>query len=239
MKKVFVLVSLLACAFPVFSQVNLNEVNFNRIPFKKVRAYIHTQILHNIKSSDDLVPSYEKDVVPESLSDQTCSYKLPVSVETAWEAYSLAMPDKAWNGRKARLGMLVNKPANKVYYPGDRCEAIDTGQVVYLNLRVLKGVLNLGMAFEIINIDENNHILEFSYIKGNKSLGKQQLFFAENEDGTTELTHVSYFKSESGFRDKFLYPYFHKRFTNEFHRNMSRSIVSEQNSSPDNLTYIK
>lgn len=228
MKKILFTALFVGVAFSLFGQAKLSDINFERIPFKKVRHYIQTQIMHNVRSTDDLVPSFSKEVIPDSCSEQVCMYELPVSIDLAWEAYSSLQPDKAWNGRKAKLAMLVNKIKKTIFYPGDAYDKIDTGQVVYLNLRVLNGVTNVGVAFEVINIDEQNHVLEFSYLKGNKSLGKQQLYFSEHEGGTTLLKHVSYFKSDSKFRDKFLYPYFHKRFTNEFHRNMVHNLQSTQ-----------
>lgn len=238
MKK-FLLAALLAGYFvSSYGQTNLSDINFDRIPFKKVRHYIKSQILQNVKSTDDLVPSYAKEITPDSCYKQVCTYVLPCSMEDSWNVYTTVKPNNAWNGRKVRLGMLVDKIKQTIVYPGDICDIIDTGQVVYLNLRVLEGVTNVGVAFEVINIDKQAHMLEFSYLKGNKSLGKQQLHFSENPDGTTHLVHVSYFKSNSKFRDKFLYPYFHKRFTNEFHRNMAQSLESKELNEFNNLTYL-
>lgn len=233
MKKILFTALLVGIACSAYGQANLSDINFDRVPFKKVRHYIQTQILHNVKSTDDLVPSFSKEVIPDSCSEQVCMYELPVPMKEAWEAYSGLQPDMAWNGKKAKLAILINKIKKTFMYPGDTYEKIDTGQVVYLNLRVLRGVTNVGVAFEIINIDEQNHVLEFSYLEGNKSVGKQQLYFTDNDNATTSLKHVSYFKSNSKFRDKFLYPFFHKRFTNEFHRNMVHNLQSTE--AVDNL----
>ncbi len=233
MKKYLLSLFLVFGVCSIYAQTELSEVNFDRIPFKKVRHYIQTQMRQNITCTDDLVPSFTKEIIPDSCSEQICTYELPVAMDEAWRAYTSVKPDKAWNGRKARLAMLVNKIKHTIIYPGDACDKIDTGQVVYLNLRVLKGVTNVGVAFEVINIDEQNKVLEFSYLEGNKSLGKQQLYFEETVQGTTQLKHVSYYKSDSKFRDKYLYPYFHKRFTNEFHRNMVQAI--QQQELPENL----
>jgi len=67
-------------------------------------------------------------------------------------------------------------------------------------------------------------VVEFSYIDDNKAKGKQVIEFFDNGSGSTRIVHRSYFKSESSFRDRILYPPFHKKFIREFHRNMGQII---------------
>jgi hypothetical protein len=88
----------------------------------------------------------------------------------------------------------------------------------------MKGLFNIPVAFEIITIDQKKQIMEISYIDNNKSLGKQTIQFFDNGDGSTKIVHLSYFKSESAFRDSFLYPHFHNKFIREFHGNMKQLI---------------
>jgi hypothetical protein len=94
-----------------------------------------------------------------------------------------------------------------------------------MNLRLLKGILNVPVAFEIINIDPGKLVVELSYIEGNKTRGKQTLHFFDNGDGRTRIVHMSYFKSDSFVRDAFFYPLFHKKFIREFHNVMKQNIV--------------
>jgi hypothetical protein len=90
----------------------------------------------------------------------------------------------------------------------------------------MRGLFNLPMAFEIINIDPVERLIEFSYIDGNKARGKQTIQFTDNDDGRIRITHKSFFKSNSPFRDNLLYPYFHRKFIREFHRNMKQLIYA-------------
>jgi hypothetical protein len=90
----------------------------------------------------------------------------------------------------------------------------------------MKGLINIPVAFEIIDIDRKKQILEFSYIDNNKSLGKQTIQFFDNGDGRTMIVHRSYFRSKSWLRNELLYPGFHKKFIKEFHKNMKHLIIS-------------
>jgi hypothetical protein len=130
-----------------------------------------------------------------------------------------------WNGPSIQLGLMISKYSKSVKYAKNfSIPEIDTGQVYFLNLRLMKGLFNIPVAFEIINIDRIRHILEISYLDNNKSRGKQTIQFFDNGDGRTRIDHRSYFKSGSWFREDILYPYFHKKFIREYHRNMKLFI---------------
>ena len=91
----------------------------------------------------------------------------------------------------------------------------------------MKGLYNLAVGLEIIDIDTTNKSITYSYIQGGKSRGKQTIFFFPAKNGFTEIIHQTAFKSDSYIRDRYLYPYFHRIAINEFHRNMKRSLQEE------------
>jgi hypothetical protein len=133
-----------------------------------------------------------------------------------------------WNGHSVRFGLLISKCSNSVIYKNNPLfPDIDTGQVYFLDMRLLKGLLNVPAAFEITNIDQKQQMVEFSYIDNNTSLGKQTIQFFDNGKDCTRIVHRSYFKSESALRDDF-YPCFHNKFIKEFHRNMKHIIKSAE-----------
>ena len=212
----------------LFGQVQLCNLNFEEIPYKKVRNYVETQVENHRLTMHDLCASLEKSVIPLDFSSQDLYYYVNADINTVWKSYVYTNPAELWNGKRLSFGLLFSKPSDKVVYRSNPCEKVDTGQIVILNLRLLRGIYNLAMAFEIINVDKEKRIIEFSYIKGNKSKVKQCIQFFEMSDGRTEIIHSSYFKSDSEFRDKYIYPFFHKRATNEFHRNMRRIIRKNQ-----------
>jgi hypothetical protein len=141
-----------------------------------------------------------------------------------WKGYISENPSNSWNGRKVSFGVLLQKFPNNIFYNHDPILGVYTGQVYFLNLKLLKGICNIPVAFEIITVDTTELVIEFSYIEGNKSNGFQQIKFVDNGNGSTEIMHTSYFKSDSDFRDKWIYPYFHKKIVNDFHRNMRKLL---------------
>jgi hypothetical protein len=125
---------------------------------------------------------------------------------------------------------MISKRFNSVAYKDDvHMPEIDTGQVYFFDIRLLKGIFNIPAAFEITNIDPINELVEFSYLDGNKSLGKQTIQFYDNGNGETKIIHRSYFKSESAFRDRMLYPPLHTKFIKQFHRSIKQQISKISN----------
>ena len=226
--KIIALSLILFLNYSLFGQVLLCDLNFEKIPYRKVRNYIHDQVDNQILSIYDLHPTLETKKVPAEYSCQDIRYLIDEDIDVVWEGYIHSSPAKLWDGKRLSFGLLCSKPSEMVVYRGDQNVEVDTGQVIYLNLRFLRGVYNLALAFEIIDLDEENRTIEFSYIEGNKSKGKQCLVFKQTPEGKTEIIHSSYFKSDSILRDKLIYPFFHKRATNEFHRNMRRNIRKDQ-----------
>lgn len=204
-----------------YGQCEIAAVNLELIPYNTVKSYIQKQKEHNIISFFDIKPSWTG--YQEGYHIQKKTYKIKESLNEVWNKYKTTSPADAWNGKKIMFGFMYSKQKEKPVYAGETINQIDTGQVVFLNLKLLK-FYNLAMAFEIIAVDPINKIIEFSYIEGNVSQGKQSLQFVDSPGGYTKIIHSSYFKSDSKLRDKFLYPFFHTRTTNEFHRIMRKAI---------------
>ncbi len=208
-----------------YSQLFLNEVDLNKIEEKKIREYIETQMESNIVTVSDIEPS----VTPESSVDgfRSCynEYLVKDSLEKVWKYYKNSNPADAWNGRKVKFGLLLSKRRKKIVYKNDSIDGVNIGQIIYINLKLLMGIKNLATAFEFINIDDENRIIEFSYIKGNSSTGKQQIQFFETLKGHTLITHTSYYKCRSLTKNYLFYSFFHTRIINEYHRNMRRKIT--------------
>jgi hypothetical protein len=64
------------------------------------------------------------------------------------------------------------------------------------------------------------------YLEGGASKGFQFIRLKEKEDGSTEVAHETFYKSQSDFRDKRLYPYLHGQVISEFHRNVQKRLAS-------------
>lgn len=206
---------------------NIQSINLKEIPQKKVRHYIRVRKFNLVENFSLIHPSWKKGTDKSSFQFNEKTFYLNDSLLNVWECYKQADPSKAWNGHFIRFGVMISKRSKSVaYFDNAIFPEIDTGQVYFLDLKLLWGLFNIPMAFEIINIDPVQKIMEFSYIDGNKSLGKQTIQFFDNGDGRIRITHQSYFKSSSALREHVLYPYFHKKFIKEFHRNMSQQVLA-------------
>jgi len=171
--------------------------------------------------------SWKKDNHESDYNTVIKTFYLKSPLSDVWGYYTHSNPVRMWDGECVRFGLMISKYSNSVFYKDNSSfPLIDTGQVFFLGLRLMNGLINVPVAFEMINIDQDQKIVEFSYLDDNKSLGKQTIQFFDNGNGRTKIIHTSYFKSGSSFRDKVFYPYFHKRLIKEFHGNMKLFIMS-------------
>jgi len=211
-----------------FSQASLDEIDLHRIPQKKIRNFIHHQKSLNIHAFADVRPTFTKDQDVSVYREVEKKYLIKENMHKVFESYRSTSPSVSWNGKMISFGLMFAKGSNKVLYSDEVFPGVDTGQVVYVNLRLLGGIYNLAVGFEIVDIDPDNKEIVYSYIEGGKSMGEQLLKFTDTKEGYTLLIHKTFFKSNSKFRDRFLYPPFHIKAIDEFHRNMLKVLFNDR-----------
>jgi hypothetical protein len=231
LKKGILIIMVLCCVHNLNAQMSLQEIDFVRIPQKKIKRYIEHQVQNQLNLITDLLPSCPSDRDLSDFSSHRKTYHFERNIDTVWNRYVRANPSIAWESSTVSFGCLVDKTQNEILYrDGGSYDCIDTGQVVYLNLKLLKGIYNLAVAFEVIKVDDEERTIEFSYIEGGKAVGRQQLKFQHTATGETSIIHSSKFRSNSHFRDKHLYPFFHEKLINQFHENMAQIVGQEDHS---------
>jgi len=204
---------------------SLETINLNKIPQRRVRQYIHTRSIDRMNDFSSIHASCKTNINESDFNINEKIFYLNYNLSKVWACYSQGNPLKTWHGPGIGLGLLISKCSKSVIYARDTAfPVVDTGQVYFLNLRLMRGLVNIPVAFEVINIDRLKQLLEISYIDNGKSQGKQTLQFSDTGDGRTMIVHRSYFKSKSWLRDDLLYPFFHKKFVKEFHKNMRHLI---------------
>jgi hypothetical protein len=211
-------------SLPGVSQ-STETIDLKEIPQRKVRRYIASREIDKMQDFSLIHASCEKEIDESDYNITERVFCLKYKLSNVWECYNTADPNESWNSQSVRFGLLIAKHSNSVLYVNNSSfPEIETGQVYFLNLRLLGGLFNVPVAFEIINVDPQQQIVEFSYLDNNKSRGKQTIQFFDNGDGRTRIVHRSYFKSNSLMRDDFLYPFFHRKFIKEFHGNMKHLL---------------
>lgn len=206
------------------AQTCFENIDPELIQHKKIVEYLIEQKAHTAQNISDIKASCHSDDNFIGFRKHEKRYLIKDNISKVWVNYTHASPTESWDGKTVSFGILISKSNQKILYPGDAFQSIDTGQVVYLNLSLLSGFYELALAFEIIKIDEKNGLIEFSYVEGNKSRGIQRMKFVPTRKGNTRIIHSSYYKSNSRIRDKVFYPFFHQQATNEFHRNLKRKL---------------
>jgi len=203
-------------------------IKLEEIPQRKVRNYMVSSEIDQMDDFSSIHSSWKSNIDEAEFNINEKTFYLNTRLSAVWDCYRHVNFVRAWNGKSVKFGLLIVKSSNSVVYANSLVlPEADTGQVYFLDLRLMKGLFNIPVAFEITRIDERLKILEFSYIDGNKSEGKQTISFFDNGNGTTRIVHKSYFRSNSSFRDNVLYPFFHKKFIREFHENMKEYLDSE------------
>lgn len=203
---------------------SLKEIDLSHITEEPVKKLIAEHIRAGMVDFDNVVSTYTKG---EDLSDFSLHeriYHLPAPVPAVWEHYTQSNPSEAWNGKSLKFGMLISKKTHSVLYPGDDYEGGMAGQVLYISLKFLGGLIKLGVAHEIIEVNHNEKFMELSYVKGGASWGMQHIAFTDGGNGSTRIVHTTRYKSHSPFRDKIIYPGFHTKVVNEYHANMLRTL---------------
>lgn len=224
--RIWLLLVLITLSSVSLAQITPSGIDLKRIPQEKIRILLASQfkgldpLQYNV-----LQPTYHKGQDLKGYHYLESAYMCRDLPEKVWETYRVTSPAESWNGSMVSFGLLISKHEKSVMYRDDKYFAgIDTGQVLLVNLKIMKGLYNLAVGLEIIDIDTLRKSITFSYIKGGKSRGEQTLYFIPTRKGYTEILHQTAFKGDSFIRDNLLYPYFHRIAINEFHRNMKKCL---------------
>ena len=209
-------------------QDSLRNIDVKQIPQKKIRLFIHKHILANHARFSDLHMEYNHLSDSGTYSRVEQRFILKEKIASVWNAYSSFHPAEIWNGKLITYGVSFSANAKNICYRGSQNSRIDTGEIILLNLSLLKGTVNLAVGIEITSIDSLKQCLEFCYINGDISKGIQRIQLVTTAEGYTQVIHTSLFKSKSAFRDRYIYPFFHRRTVNEFHKNMRELVYSRQ-----------
>ena len=223
----------------VYAQSSISSVDLRQIKQNKVRNFIVKQQNQQIEYFSDLEVSVHQDDDLTNFMNYEKIFTVKAQSDEVWDMYKYSCQTDVWDINRVSVGMLFSKRSQTVFYADQDIYGLEEGQIYYLNLKILNGFYNLPVVFEIINVDYENKLFEFSYLKGGKAQGKQTIQFIDTEDGNTRIIHNSFVKSKSKFRDKYLYPFFHNKIINEFHGNMRRLIAENSKNRKNRMLALR
>lgn len=198
------------------------DVDLERITTKKLKkSLLKTQLfmVDNIMNLSPTCPMMEDST--HYFHNYTVYFDAPI--DSVWKAYNTISPSEAWNSKIISFGFAYARESGQLFYEDEVFDHLEEGQIQFLSLRYLGGIFKLTNALELTNIDEESKSLQFCYVRYGKSQGTQIIKLIE-EDGKTKVMHDTYYKSDSKFRDKRLYPYFHKITVEDLHDNIGEAL---------------
>ena len=152
-------------------------------------------------------------------------YLYDQTFEEVWNTYVTIDPAKAWAGKMIHFNQLYSRSTGEEVFPGQEYNGgMGVGQVIILNLHVFNGAIKLTVGHEVMEVDKDKRLIRICYLENSKSEGSQFITFKTLPDGKTEVSHKTFYRSGSWFRDKIIYPYFHTKAINEFHGNVRNAI---------------
>lgn len=153
-------------------------------------------------------------------------YRYDRPLDLVWDAYVKIDPCKAWAGKMIHFKQLYSRDTGEEVFPDQEYTGgMGVGQVIILDLHVLGGAVKLTVGHEVMEVDRSKNLIRICYLENSKSQGSQFIRFEALEDGRTEVSHQTFYRSGSWFRDKIIYPYFHTKAINEFHGNVRKAIL--------------
>ncbi len=210
---------------PGFSQSNVDSIDLDKVFLKRKKTFIKNNYLTGIVSFTDLFPKCYDEKDSSKYTVQNNIYFIEEDINTVWSQYKNIDLEQSYGGHLVKFGFLFSKPDNKIVYLKDEnYSGMQEGQIIFIRLDLLKGLKKLIVAYEVTRVDDENKIIQFCYMNNGISEGSQQIMLSEKEKGHTKITHRTFFKSKSKFRDRLIYPGFHTRVVSELHQNLINSF---------------
>lgn len=210
------------------AQLSIDKLDYSRIPQKQIIEFVEQQKKSGHKRFSDFIPKCFLAQDSAQYRKITTRYLIHGKADDVWNEYLSIQPSQAYGGRIVGFGFLYSKDEDRIIYKEDKFDKMKVGQVFFFNIKLLGGIRNLGVADEVTAIDENQKLIRFCYLENGKSEGTQEIQLSGTEDGFTVITHNTWYKSNSRFRDSMLYPFFHKRTVNEYHHNIRERIENTE-----------
>jgi len=212
-------------SFYSFSQNEIDSINLQKIPQKHKYKFIHNKYLENISTLDNLHPECYDYSDLKNFHFQEDSFIIKQNINAVWKEYKTISLKDGYCGKIVKLGFVYSKNKKKIFYINDKFVRINEGQVYFIRLNILGGIKKLIVAYEVTKIDDKIKMIQFCYINNGISEGSQRIYLYKTSDGFTKIKHKTFYKSNSKFRDQWLYPVFHRRVIAELHHNLMKAIA--------------
>jgi hypothetical protein len=201
----------------------MQAIEYEKINSIKTLAYLNK---HNLKTFEDLskiVPLCYSEPESKDFNFHVKDYYFSENIEKVWQTYLNIHPNKSWMGRRIAFSFLYDNNQKILNYGSEKYYGLAVNQLIFIEIRIFFGIIKLAVTHHVSKICNETKTIKICYVKGGKSAGSQILKFIESETGTI-VSHQTFYKSDSNFRDKKIYPFLHERIINHFHENVRKWI---------------
>ena len=218
MSKINIIFILLFFGAVLQAQVPICEADAQKLGYKKVVKYLKkNESLNNLYYFSEIQPSINDSNNLGRFYFHNANFTINAPIWKVWKTCMTTSPANLWKGKMLGLSFVYSNNSDKMFYCGDQqFDTLELNQIYFINLRIMH-VFNVAVALMITKIDADEKIMEFTYIEGNKSIGKQTMRLLETNDSETKIVHETFYTSGSKFRDKRLYPRFHQIAITDLH----------------------
>lgn len=234
MEKLITILFIMIFGFSSHAQLPLSSVDFKRIAQKKVRQLVKQQHKNGAVYFSDLKSACYSEQDSSNYSFQETNHPIKEKIQSVWNKLKYLKPRDEFSGKMVSFGFLYSSKLNRVFYSDDDYQGFKEGEIVYLNLKLLGGIKNIGVALEVTKVDEDNKTIQFCYLENGMSMGTQEIKLTETKEGETLISQATRYRNHSRFREKRLYPIFHQKAVRELHKNI-RNLIETFPSSANNL----
>ena len=224
----YILVYLILITGAAQAQTRLSETDFNRIRQKSIRNFLKGQMESGMVYFEDFRPSVTAQTDTSQFDFNVHHFRLRQAVPLAWNTYITAHPAQIWQGKVVSCGFVYSPVSKRVIFADDNYPGLEPGQIFYIEMRVLCGLVKFPVCFMVTKIDESQRAITFSYVSSGPSKGSQTIRLVDDGKGETEIIHSSNHQTENVLRDKTLYPIYHRKAIQEVHHNIRNTIEMRQ-----------
>lgn len=200
-------------------------IDLRKIGQKKIREYLIKFGITDLNGFSGMKALCYNEAFASTYRRHFQTFIIKKDIATVWNIYANIHPKEAWNGRMVSFGLQYSRKTHSINYLCDPYSGMEKGQIILLNLKLLWGLVNIAVAHEVAEIDEEKRVIKLCYMQGGASEGSQWVSLKETKEGYTEVSHLTLYKSSSNFRDKVLYPPLHTKAISEFHEKVRRNAA--------------
>ncbi len=206
----------------------LSDIETGRIEQKSIRKFLKAQSKRGIVYFEDFVASVDETTDRSKFDFDSHPFHLRQAPASAWQAYLTTPPAQMWRGRTVACGFIYSPVRHRAFFPGEDYPGLETGQIYFIEMRILFGLVKFPVCFVVTKVDPEQRTIAFSYVSSGASEGEQTIRLMDDGKGETEILHSTIHQTGNVFRDKILYPIYHRKAIREVHRNIKQHLDHQE-----------